>query len=121
MQAYVNAIKSGVEDITKVLLTPEAQQQLAPKGPRVVHESYNVNKVIDTEDTEIKYKAQEDGTLVTEQKKTTQHEELYDDELPPGIENHEKVNHTVRRAGKFLSGERIHQILFFPGISSKVS
>lgn len=83
LQAYVNAVNSGVEDITKVLLSSDAQKQLVAKGPRVVHESYNVNKTIDSEDTEIKYKAQKDGTLVTEQKKVTQHEELFDDELPP--------------------------------------
>lgn len=94
----MNAISSGVEDITKALLSAEAQQQLAvPKGPRVVHESYNVSKVTDSEDTEIKYKAQQDGKLVTEQTKTTQHEELYDDELPPpvGFENSEEKVHTV--------------------------
>lgn len=98
-QAYVNAINSGVEDIGTVLLSPEAQRQLISTGPRIVNESHKFNKVIDTEDVKTKYLAQKDGTLVTEQEKTTQHEEQRDDELPEADDkstgSREEIDHTV--------------------------
>lgn len=82
LQAYVNAINSGVENIQEVLLSPEAQKQLISTGPRLVQHSTKAHKTIDTEDTDLKYSAQADGTLVTEKRQTTEHEEIHDDELP---------------------------------------
>lgn len=82
LQAYVSAINSGVENIQEALLSPEAQKQLISTGPRLVHHSTKAHKTIDTEDTDLKYSAQPDGTLVTEKRQTTEHEEFKDDELP---------------------------------------
>ncbi|XP_063706447.1 uncharacterized protein LOC134835499 [Culicoides brevitarsis] len=97
-KAYVAAINSGVENVAAVLFSEEAQRQLVPQGPRVVSETYNSNKVIDSEDIETKYLAQKDGTTITEQKKTTQHEEEYDDEIPEADDkstgSREKIDHT---------------------------
>lgn len=62
-QAYVNAINSGVENIQEALLSPEAQAQLISTGPRLIHHSTKARKTIDTEDTDLKYSAQPDGTL----------------------------------------------------------
>lgn len=81
------------------MFSDEAQRQLVPLGPRIVSEKYKSNKVIDSEDIETKYLAKEDGTLVTEQKKTTQHEEEHDDEIPEADDkstgSREKIDHTV--------------------------
>lgn len=63
LQAYVNAVNSGIENIQEALLSPEAQKQLAPTGPRLIHHSTKARKTIDTEDTDLKYSAQPDGTL----------------------------------------------------------
>lgn len=63
LQAYVNAINSGVENIQEALLSPEAQKQLISTGPRLIHHSTKARKTIDTEDTDLKYSAQPDGTL----------------------------------------------------------
>lgn len=101
LQAYVNAVNSGVENIQEALLSPEAQKQLIPTGPRLVHHSTKARKVIDTEDTDLKYSAQPDGTLVTEKRQTTEHEEIHDDELP------EKDDHSTG------SRERIEQTVSF--------
>lgn len=56
-------------------------------GPRVVHQSTKAHKTVDTEDVDLKCLAQPDGTLVTEKKKTTEHEELFDEDLPEKDDN----------------------------------
>lgn len=98
-QAYVKAISSGVENIQEVLLSPEAQKQLVSFGPRLVSHTTKARKTIDTEDTDLKCLAEADGTLVTEKKQTTEHEELVDDQLPEEDDHstgsRERINHTV--------------------------
>lgn len=42
----------------------------------------NKHKTIDTEDTDLKCIRQSDGTLVTEKKKRTEHEDILDEDLP---------------------------------------
>lgn len=99
LQAYINAINSGVENIQEVLLSPEAQQQLITTGPKLVYHSTKARKTIDTEDTDLKYSAQPDGTLVTEKHQTTEHEEIHDDELPEEDDHstgsRERIEHKV--------------------------
>lgn len=83
-QTYLKAVNSGQEKITDLLFNAEAQQQLVPTGPRIVHQSSNLHKTVDTEDSELKCLAQPDGKLVTEQKKTYEHEEVHEEDLPEG-------------------------------------
>ncbi|XP_031629629.1 uncharacterized protein LOC116344908 isoform X2 [Contarinia nasturtii] len=94
-EAYVNAVNNGVE--IQELLSPEAQKQLIPTGPRLIHHSTKARKIIDTEDTDLKCSAQPDGTLVTEKRQTTEHEEFHDDELPEADDHstgsRERVEH----------------------------
>lgn len=98
-QAYVKAISSGVENIQEVLLSPEAQKQLVSFGPRLVSHTTKARKTIDTEDTDLKCLAKPDGTLVTEKKQTTEHEELVDDQLPEEDDHstgsRERIDHRV--------------------------
>lgn len=60
---------------------------MAATGPRIVHQSTKAHKTVDTEDVDLKCLAQPDGTLVTEKKKTTEHEELFDEDLPEKDDN----------------------------------
>lgn len=87
-----------------MLLSPEAQKQLAPLGPRLISHKTKAKKIIDTEDTDLKYSAQPDGTIVTEKKQTTEHEEIHDDELPSEDDNsagsREKIEHKVSWSAK---------------------
>lgn len=98
-QAYVNAVNSGAENLQEVLLSPEAKKQLDSTGPRVVHHSTQAHKTVDTEDTNLKCLAQADGTLVTEKQQTTEHEELFDRDLPEEDDHstgsREKIDYTV--------------------------
>jgi hypothetical protein len=82
-------------------LSTDAQLSLLPVGPRLIKNIVNKHKTVDSEDTELKFIRQPDGTLVTEQKKTTEHEEILDEDLPPNNDrqstgSQEKVlNHKV--------------------------
>lgn len=64
-----------------------------------MHHSTKAHKTIDTEDTDLRCLAQPDGTLVTEKKQTTEHEELIDQDLPEKDDNstgsRERVEHKV--------------------------
>lgn len=94
----MNAVNSG-KNIKEELLSPNAQRQLIPTGPRIVHQSTKAHKTIDTENTNLKCLAQPDGTLVTEKKNTTEHEEIFDEDLPEKDDNsigsREKIDNTV--------------------------
>lgn len=81
-QTYVKAVNSGQEKITDLLYSADSQKQLVSSGPRVVHHSTTLHKTIDTEDTDLQCLAQSDGKLVTEKKKTFEHEEIHEEDLP---------------------------------------
>lgn len=87
-QTYVRAVNSGEQDLQSVLALASTQhhqqQQIAVPSnrTRILHQSTKAHKTVDTEDTELKCLAQPDGTIITEKKKTTEHEELFDEDLP---------------------------------------
>lgn len=104
----MKAVNSGAENIQQVLLSPAAQNQLIPAGQRLIHHSTKAHKTIDTEDTDLKCSAQADGTLVTEKKQTTEHEELFDEDLPEKDDtstgSRERVDHTVSHTHTHADG-----------------
>lgn len=106
------------------MFSKEAQQQLVPQGPRIVSETFKSNKVTDSEDIETKYLAQQDGTLVTEQKKTTQHEEEHDDEIPDADDkstgSREKIDHTVNCVKNFVRKIQYKFLTSNLGVSSTI-
>ncbi|XP_043480857.1 homeobox protein 2 isoform X2 [Leptopilina heterotoma] len=84
-EAYLQAIRSNKGDLRIALA--ESSKQLAPQtGPRVVHHSTRSNKVVDTETTLERSELKANGQIVTEKKKTIEHEEIKDDEVPDGKE-----------------------------------
>lgn len=55
----------------------ESSKQLTPQsGPRVIQHTVKSNKVIDTEKTLEKKALKADGSIVTEKKRTVEHEEV---------------------------------------------
>lgn len=66
-----------------MLCSPESQQQLVALGPQLVANTSRSRKTIDSEDTQKRCLAQEDGTLVTESKRTTEHELILDGDEEP--------------------------------------
>lgn len=65
-----------------MLKTTDAGRNIVSTGPRLVHESTRNKKVTDTEDTRELSSVQPDGKIITETQRTTEHEEIADDELP---------------------------------------
>jgi hypothetical protein len=68
----------------------------------LIKQTVDKHTTIDTEDTELKCIRQPDGTLVTEKKKTTGHEDIVDKDLPDGDNqsagSQEKIlKHKVRK------------------------
>ncbi|CAH1383042.1 unnamed protein product [Tenebrio molitor] len=81
-EEFLAAVKTGKKDLRQVLRTTKDGHSLVSTGPRLIHESSKSNKVIDTEDTRELSSVLPDGKIVTETQRTTEHEEVKDDELP---------------------------------------
>lgn len=74
-QAYQKAVRSNRGDLRVALA--ESSKQLTPQsGPRVIQHTTRSNKVIDTEKTLEKKELKADGLIVTEKKRTVEHEEV---------------------------------------------
>lgn len=77
------AVNSGHSDL-RHQLPIRKDKILTTTGPRIVHESSRSHKVTDTEDTRELSSILPDGRIVTETQRTTEHEEIKDDDLPDG-------------------------------------
>lgn len=80
LQAYLNAIQSNRAEGGDLRVALERSQGLelqktSPRG-RVVHQSTKTKKVVDTEDSQHLSELQQDGRILTETRKTTEHEEV---------------------------------------------
>ncbi|XP_071627478.1 uncharacterized protein Chas isoform X1 [Temnothorax longispinosus] len=86
-EAYQKAVRNNRGDLRVALA--ESSKQLAPQsaGPRVIQHTTRSNKVIDTEKTLEKKELKADGLIVTEKKRTVEHEEIKDDEVPDDGKN----------------------------------
>ncbi|XP_060522490.1 serine/arginine repetitive matrix protein 1 isoform X2 [Cylas formicarius] len=81
-EAFLAAVNSGKSDLRSVLRSTEGGKTLVSTGPRLVRDTTKSKKVTDTEDTRELSSVLPDGKIVTETQRTTEHEEVRDDELP---------------------------------------
>ncbi|KAL1497205.1 hypothetical protein ABEB36_008202 [Hypothenemus hampei] len=79
---FLAAVNSGRSDIRSVLRSSEAGRALVSTGPRVIRDTSKGKKVTDTEDTRELSSVLAGGKIVTETQRTTEHEEVDDDDLP---------------------------------------
>ncbi|XP_046593992.1 uncharacterized protein LOC107218688 isoform X1 [Neodiprion lecontei] len=80
-EVYLKAIQTNKGDLRAALA--ESSKQVVPvTGPRVVQHTTRSNKVTDTENKLQKSQIQADGRIITETKRTVEHEEVNDDEVP---------------------------------------
>jgi hypothetical protein len=77
-------------------------KELVSSTPKIVHQSSRSHKVVDTEDTEELNQLREDGRLVTETRRTTEHEEIRDKEEP----DDEKGGHSEEEETRRESSHR---------------
>ncbi|XP_031835326.1 chascon isoform X2 [Nomia melanderi] len=83
-EAYQNAVRTNRGDL-RAALAESCKQLASQTGPRVVQHTTKSNKVIDTEKTLEKKELKPDGLIVTERKRTVEHEEIKDDEVPDDV------------------------------------
>ncbi|XP_044730868.1 putative uncharacterized protein DDB_G0291812 isoform X2 [Chrysoperla carnea] len=109
-EQYLNAVRSGNEDIRKAL--EQNRNTLAiSTGPRIVHQSTKTHKTVDTEDKEEKSAVQPDGRIITETKRTTEHDETRDEELTDeNASDVDIVNESSQRHHKTKDQEHIDYI-----------
>ncbi|XP_029167005.1 uncharacterized protein LOC114937633 isoform X2 [Nylanderia fulva] len=97
-EAYQKAVRNNRGDLRVALA--ESSKQLAPQsGPRVIQHTTKSNKVIDTEKTLETKELKADGLIVTEKKRTVEHEEIKDDEVPDDGENDDDEAAETRKEG----------------------
>ncbi|XP_076547648.1 chascon isoform X2 [Osmia lignaria lignaria] len=80
-EAYHQAVRNNRGDL-RLALAESSKQLASQTGPRVVQHTTKSNKVIDTEKTLERKELKPDGLIVTERKRTVEHEEIKDDEVP---------------------------------------
>ncbi|XP_043798942.1 serine/arginine repetitive matrix protein 2 isoform X2 [Apis laboriosa] len=81
-EAYQKAVRSNHRGDLRAALAESCKQLASQTGPRVVQHTTKSNKVIDTEKTLERKEFKPDGLIVTERKRTVEHEEINDDEVP---------------------------------------
>ncbi|XP_015116780.1 muscle M-line assembly protein unc-89 isoform X2 [Diachasma alloeum] len=85
-EAYQQAVRSNRGDL-RLALAESSRQVAVNTGPRIVQHKTKSNKVIDTEKTLERKEFKPDGAIVTETKKSVEHEEIGDVEAPEGEGN----------------------------------
>lgn len=74
-QAYQNAVRSNRGDL-RIALAESAKQLALQPGPRILEHTTRSNKVVDTENKLERSELKPDGLIVTESRKTVEHEEV---------------------------------------------
>ncbi|PNF16651.1 hypothetical protein B7P43_G06437 [Cryptotermes secundus] len=101
LQAYQTAVQNQL-DVREALRSASPQldetKKVVSSTPKVVHQSSKSRKVVDTEDTEELSQVQGDGRLVTETRRTREHEEVRDKEEPDETGSHSEEEETRRES-----------------------
>ncbi|XP_076291578.1 chascon isoform X3 [Lasioglossum baleicum] len=104
-EAYQNAVRNNRGDL-RAALAESCKQLASQTGPRVVQHTTKSNKVIDTEKTLEKKELKPDGLIVTERKRTVEHEEIKDDEVPAEDDASDHLNGDEATETKKESSQR---------------
>lgn len=100
-EAYQTAVQNQL-DVREALRSASPQldetKRVVSSTPKVVHQSSKSHKVVDTEDTEELSQLQGDGRLVTETRRTREHEEVLDKEEPDETGGHSEEEETRRES-----------------------
>ncbi|CAH0564776.1 unnamed protein product [Brassicogethes aeneus] len=106
-EQFLSAVSSGRSDLRQVLRSSESGRSLVSTGPRLIRDTTKSNKVVDTEDTRELSSVQADGKIVTETQRTTEHEEVDDDEYPDGLPDQDYEKESSQRFKKTREQEEV--------------
>nr|XP_012220227.1 PREDICTED: uncharacterized protein DDB_G0284459-like [Linepithema humile] len=119
LQAYQKAVRSNRGDLRVALA--ESSKQLTPQsGPRVIQHTTRSNKVIDTEKTLEKKELKADGLIVTEKKRTVEHEEINDDEVPDDGRNDDDASETKKESSQRYVKKREEDVVDYISAGERV-
>ncbi|XP_012539685.1 muscle M-line assembly protein unc-89 [Monomorium pharaonis] len=119
-EAYQKAVRNNRGDLRVALA--ESSKQLAPQsGPRVIQHTTRSNKVIDTEKTLEKKELKADGLIVTEKKRTVEHEEIKDDEVPDdGEDDNDDASETRKESSQRYVKKREEDVVDYISAGERV-
>ncbi|CAL1688177.1 unnamed protein product [Lasius platythorax] len=118
-EAYQKAVRNNRGDLRVALA--ESSKQLAPQsGPRVIQHTTRSNKVIDTEKTLETKELKADGLIVTEKKRTVEHEEIKDDEVPDDGENDDDAAETRKEGSQRYVKKREEDVVDYISAGERV-
>ncbi|XP_011874954.1 PREDICTED: uncharacterized protein LOC105565947 [Vollenhovia emeryi] len=118
-EAYQKAVRNNRGDLRVALA--ESSKQLAPQsGPRVIQHTTRSNKVIDTEKTLEKKELKADGLIVTEKKRTVEHEEIKDDEVPDDGKNDDDASETKKESSQRYVKKREEDVVDYISAGERV-
>ncbi|KAJ1531657.1 hypothetical protein ONE63_000328 [Megalurothrips usitatus] len=121
LQGYLAAVRDN-KDVRRALLSGQEvvrgqDGQLVAvdprgSGPRLVHQSSKGRKVVDTENTHEVSELQPDGRVVTEKRRTTEHEEVDEKEDPDDgeLDEEDKYRESKQRFRKSKDQELVEYV-----------
>ncbi|KAL0272158.1 UNVERIFIED_CONTAM: hypothetical protein PYX00_005237 [Menopon gallinae] len=77
----MKAVKSGQSDVRQALELSN-RRELVASSPKIIHQSSRTKKIVDTDDRQESSEVQPDGKVITETRRTTEHEEVCDANVP---------------------------------------
>ncbi|KAL0100001.1 hypothetical protein PUN28_019468 [Cardiocondyla obscurior] len=118
-EAYQKAVRNNKGDL-RVALAESSKQLAAQSGPRVIQHTTRSNKVIDTEKTLEKKELKADGLIVTEKKRTVEHEEIKDDEVPDDGKNDDDASETKKESSQRYVKKREEDVVDYISAGERV-
>ncbi|EGI63502.1 hypothetical protein G5I_08232 [Acromyrmex echinatior] len=118
-EAYQKAVRNNRGDL-RVALAESSKQLSSQSGPRVIQHTTRSNKVIDTEKTLEKKELKADGLIVTEKKRTVEHEEIKDDEVPDDGRNDDDASETKKESSQRYIKKREEDVVDYISAGERV-
>ncbi|XP_014468208.1 PREDICTED: uncharacterized protein LOC106741084 [Dinoponera quadriceps] len=118
-EAYQKAVRSNRGDL-RAALAESSKQLTLQSGPRVIQHTTRSNKVIDTEKTLEKKELKADGLIVTEKKRTVEHEEINDDEVPDDGQKDDEASETKKESSQRYVKRREEDVVDYISAGERV-
>jgi len=114
-QAYLDAIQSQ-KDVRLALKRGDdvTDSTALVTGPRIVHQSRSSRKIIDTDDAQELSRVQ-NGGIITETRRTKEHEEVHGDHVPEGGDSEEERELDHKEGTQRFAHTKEQQLVQFRG------
>jgi hypothetical protein len=119
-QAYLDAVQSQ-KDIRLALRRGDdvTDSTALVRGPRVVHQSRSTHKTIDTDDAQ-ELSRVHNGGIITETRRTKDHEEVHGDHLPEGGDSEEERELDQKEGNQRFAHTKEQELVQFRGNNGRI-